>query len=406
NHPSDGPDVDLRLRLEADELVVTVIVNLAFCDEFLDLAREDEEFLAEEEKASLYEALGEIIAEKMRVATDGIAVDAVKREFEALPIELSVLSQFPKFGMRAITRVRARFVYSLKAAPRSVGLSWNLYPENLAIGERGVVPLLEIKSEWLMYGESVLVDFKPGEPEHTWHGEGKAMARRLAAVSDVLVPVELGNGGPSSPWILPLVIVGGLIVAGACLFAGMRRRSVVVAGVAVFVLAAGFWWQERGSGDSPFASEAPNGAKALAIFEPLHANIYRAFDFSREEEVYDALARSIAGEHLDEIYNQVYRGLVLQDQGGAVSRIQSVDMIELKDEAQSEAQAKGRIAFAVVAKWRVKGRVFHWGHTHWRTNEYQARYVVAQKGEAWKIIESKVLGQRRIALDGDDPVDD
>ncbi|MEE9394534.1 MAG: hypothetical protein V3W41_18725, partial [Planctomycetota bacterium] len=42
NHPSDGPDVDLRLRLEADELVVTVIVNLAFCDEFLDLAREDE----------------------------------------------------------------------------------------------------------------------------------------------------------------------------------------------------------------------------------------------------------------------------------------------------------------------------------------------------------------------------
>ena len=398
-HPSDGPDVDLRLRLEADELVVTAIVNLAFCDEFLDLAREDEEAVAKEEEPSMFEALGEVIGEKMKVAIDGISVDPLKREFESLPIEYSVAPQFPKFGLRAITRLRARYTYSLTSAPRSIGFAWNLYPANLAIGERDVVPLLEIKSEWLMYGESILVDLKATEPEHTWHGEGKAPANRLVKSTDALVPVGVTNAFEVSPWMLPLLLVGMVLGLGMCFVTKMRRMSVAMASLFCVGTGAFLMWQATEAAANSSGAKVLNEDAALEIFKPLHSNIYRAFDFSREEEVYDALARSIAGEHLDEIYNQVYRGLVMQDQGGAVSRIQNVDPLETTVDLVADKPEE----FAVETTWRVKGRVFHWGHTHWRTNEYRARYTVTQVDDAWKITASKVLGQRRIKMEGDDP---
>ena len=71
----------------------------------------------------------------------------------------------------------------------------------------------------------------------------------------------------------------------------------------------------------PGARRAPlNEAQALAIFVPLHANIYRAFDYGGESDVYDALAQSVQGELLDRTYRDVRRSLALQEAGGAVDR--------------------------------------------------------------------------------------
>ncbi len=52
--------------------------------------------------------------------------------------------------------------------------------------------------------------------------------------------------------------------------------------------------------------------------------------------------------------------------------------------------------FAVVARWQVQGAVFHWGHSHYRTNEYQARYNVLATDEGWRIADSQILEQLRV----------
>jgi hypothetical protein len=64
----------------------------------------------------------------------------------------------------------------------------------------------------------------------------------------------------------------------------------------------------------------------------------------------------------------------------------------------------GSAAFSIQSRWRVYGTVYHWGHVHARTNEYQARYTIAQREDRWKIIGMQTLGQRRIVGTDDDPL--
>ncbi|MBD3320640.1 MAG: hypothetical protein GF350_06055, partial [Chitinivibrionales bacterium] len=50
----------------------------------------------------------------------------------------------------------------------------------------------------------------------------------------------------------------------------------------------------------------PSPGEARALFASLHRNIYRAFDYSTESEIYDALSKSVDGDLLTGIYTEVY----------------------------------------------------------------------------------------------------
>jgi hypothetical protein len=89
---------------------------------------------------------------------------------------------------------------------------------------------------------------------------------------------------------------------------------------------------------------------------------YRAFDFRKDEQIYDVLSLSISGDLLSNIYLETKRGLVLENQGGARAKVQD---IELSDIQISEANMK---QVNVIATWVVKGSVGHWGHIHKRSN--------------------------------------
>ena len=143
--------------------------------------------------------------------------------------------------------------------------------------------------------------------------------------------------------------------------------------------------------------DLPSSSEAEQIFLPLHANIYRAFDYTAESDIYDALAQSVDGPLLDTLYNQVYRGLIMQEEGGAVSRVMAVRPVELAVESIGILPDDGRPGFDVLARWQVDGKVTHWGHSHERTNEYQARYTVLQTDQGWRIGGSQVQEQLRVS---------
>jgi hypothetical protein len=146
---------------------------------------------------------------------------------------------------------------------------------------------------------------------------------------------------------------------------------------------------------APFGNktELPDAAQARAVFEPLHANIYRAFDYSKEGDIYDALARSVEGEYLEQLYRQVYESLVMRDEGGAMSRVQSVE--QLSFELLGTRHVGDQPALDVEASWRVKGAVFHWGHDHVRVHDYDARYTLLGTEQGWRIAQHEVLGTLR-----------
>ena len=97
-------------------------------------------------------------------------------------------------------------------------------------------------------------------------------------------------------------------------------------------------------------------------------NVYRAFDYHSESDIYDALARSVQGDLLADLYLKIKQGLIMQEQGGAVARVQEVKVIKAEP-----VEGKSQNGFAERVTWQVEGTVEHWGHIHLRVNEYSRR---------------------------------
>ena len=129
-----------------------------------------------------------------------------------------------------------------------------------------------------------------------------------------------------------------------------------------------FRWDNPGAPPLPAVTAISTGEKSReAVAESLLRNVYRAFDYHSESDIYDALARSVQGDLLADLYLKIKQGLIMQEQGGAVARVQEVKVVKTEP-----AEAKSRNGFAERVTWQVEGTVEHWGHIHTRVNEYSA----------------------------------
>jgi hypothetical protein len=132
-------------------------------------------------------------------------------------------------------------------------------------------------------------------------------------------------------------------------------------------------------------------AARSTLAETLVRNVYRGFDYRNESDIYDALAQSVQGDLLTELYLKIKLGLTIQEQGGAVARVREVKVV--KCEPLPNPVKDG---FAVRVTWQVEGTVEHWGHVHTRVNEYTADLGIAKSGGAWKIVSMNVTRQNQV----------
>lgn len=163
-----------------------------------------------------------------------------------------------------------------------------------------------------------------------------------------------------------------------------RRPLYIAAAIALAALVAGALYFV--GKDRPIPDR-----EAAAIFADLHAGIYDAFSRDSESAIYDVLAESVDGAVLDRIYQEVYGGLVDRRQGGAVSRIAWTEITRAE---VSEASAE---AFMVDCTWLVMSEVSHAGHAHMRLNEYRGIYRVRTLDGTWKIVEDRILSEKRLS---------
>ena len=80
--PKDGPDVDLRVAIEDDEVRLAIITNLAFLDETCDVQREIPTVLDEVEAPAAMEALFELFKERNGITIDGAVVKPLPARLE------------------------------------------------------------------------------------------------------------------------------------------------------------------------------------------------------------------------------------------------------------------------------------------------------------------------------------
>ena len=404
-HPQDGPHADLRVMIDGQGVGFQVGINLAFIDEAVAVPREASDQVAPVEADAIESALRAFMAERVVVEVDGRVVDPEIDQYHFFDEpEPWMVGAFPKYGARALIRAAIHANYSVPN-PQVVKVTWPTYPRDRvaaelegATGPDGGAPFMVL--ECLVQssdGTVKIMPFSRPKPTIEWHADESGESR-YAAVPAVPAPSEPMRVSLLGLVLLALGVPAGLIVAkrkGAATGFVVVLLAVVSGVGAAMVLPAARVAVPGTGGEL----DLPDRQRVAAIFEPLHANLYKAFDHGSEEEIYDALERSVSGPLLKDLYTQVYNSLVDAEQGGMLGIVTGVEPMGLKVESISMDE-DGRARLDVTHRWQVEGTVYHWGHSHTRVHEYQAMYTLAGLEQGWRIVGQQMREQRRIDDDG------
>jgi len=250
----------------------------------------------------------------------------------------------------------------------------------------------EVLARFDVFGRTDFITFVPEEPQHIWHSDALPVSPRPSAPVVATAPTQRV---PLLPLLMGLAF--GMLCAAAWLVPAHRRGMLAGACAALAIAAAGrdalpvSVPSFRGA-----EAQVPAEAQAQAIFASLHSNIYRAFDYQSEEAIYETLAQSVQGSLLPEIYRKIYRSLILQEEGGAICKVQKVQILGSEVLGPESEARRDAATFRVACRWRVHGIVEHWGHVHRRVNQYAAVYTLAPSEGAWKFSDVRITALERV----------
>jgi hypothetical protein len=393
-HPQDGPHAELEIAVGDDRVTVRIGMNLVFLDYLVESHRELADRIEPAELRALAPRLEAYFAERCAIEADGTRLrPRIERLARNDPDE-SLLPLFPRSGLRGLRKIRFELEYPFVAPVREIGVTWTCFPPD-ELSPYDPKPPLVIAAEFTAEGRRRPIEFRLDEPEFRHHFAGggidatlDAVPRPAAAVAAVVARERAARVAS----VAGLAAVGLLGLAAARAGRGASRvGGLAVAAVAIAAATA--------TARVAPATGLPDEPAARGIFLPLQRNLYRAFDYTDERAIYDALARSVDGPLLEDLYLSIRRGLVMEEEGGAVSRVRDLRPVEVAIESigvVADAAGAERPAFTVRCRFELDGRVTHWGHSHDRTIEYLVRYSIADRGGSWKIADAQVLEQRRV----------
>ena len=111
----------------------------------------------------------------------------------------------------------------------------------------------------------------------------------------------------------------------------------------------------------------------------------------KDEDIYDALAQSVSGEFLSEVYLENREKMRMGDPDGSMAIIHQLD---IKSIESMERKKDGSVG--IVANWDVYGSVHHQKHVHYRCNTYTADVTIKPTENYWKLVSIQLLDERRV----------
>ena len=386
------PQVVLQLKIAPDavELTARIPAKDATFDVFDGLSPIA---MDQMEPEHLAEMIGPVLARRCIVMIDGVVVPPnVSGAMMRMTQSRQPVRRFPQ--AQALEQGLLQFIarYETKAPPRSVSLDWSIYanqydenrqpihaPEDLQ-----VVAIIDVDQR-----QEIAV-LMPNQPRYSWSTADAALAGHSLRAPTLIERDKLILPALSLVFWLAGILVPVLVFRQSWIKAGLCFACLGVLG-GVTLPVGHIRFKEEPS------YEAISDEQALAVFETLHRNIYRAFDYNDEGAIYDALAQSVSGSMLDTIYHDVYQSLVMQEHDNAVSKVVRVDMQDMKRlPAEQPNNTPNHAQYRVQCAWQVQGLVTHYGHTHARTHAFKALYTVSATDNAWRITDAEILDQRRI----------
>ncbi len=372
------------LYVEPYEVRHEILTRVKDLEEWMDLGLRGDEFIEVDELEPLKERIGEFMLGRNKVQIDGGNGDPIldRTNYVTVGIKGIQIVEAPERMEISTAIVGVILTYITDGIPQEVTVDWDLFTDQIqrvpATSTDPAGPLPTYVS--------------PDDNVHTWTNYLKNY--KIPTVVEVAVAGSFGTVE------IPAVSAasGGLGLI-ALLWLLLSRRAggapqvpltvVLVLGVSALVT----WPYGRVEVDRPAALAGTLEAEeSSALVETLLKNVYRAFDFREEDDVYDKLALTVSGDLLADIYLQSRESFAVQQAGGAQAKVQEVAI----QEAVATRRDDGGLGYDVRAKWTAMGTVGHWGHTHIRQNLYDAMLTIEAVGGNWKINGMEVLEESRI----------
>jgi hypothetical protein len=373
------------LYVEPYEVRHEILTRVKDLSEWMDLGLRGDDYIEVDELEPLKQRIGAFLLNKNPVRVDGKARKPILDRTHYIKIGLTGIQilEVPKRLEIDSALVGVIISYLTEGLPQEVTVDWELFTDQIqrvpatATDPAGPLPTL----------------LTPKDQVHTWTNYLKNYA--LPTVQQTAVAGSLGD--LSVPLISLLCLVGLVGVGGWTLLNQRQRKPLRLP------LAAGALCVATGAATYPLApitlsrpallAGALDDARAAALLQALLKNVYRAFDFREEEDVYDKLAVSVDGELLSDLYLQHRRSLAIQQAGGAQAKIKEVAV----EAARAERVDSEGLTYALHGQWTALGTVGHWGHVHQRKNRYQAVVIIAAQDGTWKIVDLEVRDEQRVA---------
>ncbi len=372
------------LYVEPYEVRHEILTRVKDLEHWMDLGLRGDEYIEPDELAALKQRIGEFLLHKNEVRIDGEALKPIldRTNYVKLALTGIQLIENPERLEISATIVGVIIAYITDGLPQEVTVDWELFTDQI---QRVPVTAIDPAGPLKSYVE-------PQDNVHTWTNFLKNY--QLPTVEAVAVAGSLGRVNVpvgSLAFLAILLPVGWQITRRR-----QRGKSVtvpIVATVALLGASLAAYPYAQVSVAKPTAIAASlEGEPAQVLLHTLLKNVYRAFDFREEEDVYDKLALSVSGDLLASIYLQNRKSFAVQKAGGAQAKVKQVAILDVAAEKISDRP----LAFAFKSKWTAMGTVGHWGHVHTRKNLYDAIVTVEAVEGNWKITNLELLEEKRV----------
>ncbi|MEC9094268.1 MAG: hypothetical protein VX438_16275 [Planctomycetota bacterium] len=370
-----------------------VLIPLAILARTFEIERENPSFLeiSEQEKARpLIEAY---LKESNPIEIDGVLVKPIfdRVDFYGLRLKDFAMQSAQRRVSMASGRVGVIMRYPAKSEPKNVSVIWDLFPPLIKKVEAVIIAGEEVQRFQFTKIKKLKSDEENNLNEFRWENKNETREFQIAAI-----PFE---HEPRKYSVSLITVAAGVLAFCFGLFLLLSRSSFKIQ-----LTAWGFWVVIGGLGWNLAKFEFPDplakkfsisAGEATTVAESLLTNIYRAFDYHNESDIYDAIAQSAEGSLLKSIYLDVQKTRQMQDQGGALTTIKQVKFLEGRKDADSDANG-----FLYTCRWVVNGTVEHWGHLHERTNEFTAQLTIQPVAQSWKITRREITDAKQTSKTG------
>lgn len=372
------------LYVEPYEVRHEILTRVKDMENWMDLGLRGAVYIEADELDGLRQRVGQYLLNKNPVLIDGKSLTAILDRTSFVQVSINGLVPMENQQRIEISSAMLGIIitYLTDELPKEVTVEWKLFSENIA-----QIPTTTIDPAGPLVGY-ITQDYNVQK----WTNFLKKYSPPNSSevhLNNTLKPIEFN-------WSIPVAIV---IIIPLAIFAFNKRKDIsyiiIISTLNCSLLVIGFLISPytRVSIERPahFVFNISNDETKI-ILHSLLKNIYRAFDFRDEKVVYEKLAISVEGDLLTDLYLQNRRSFAIKQAGGAQARVKNVELIE----AITKRDSIHNQSYVVDAKWIATGEVGHWGHTHIRSNFYDAKITLGVFGDSWKIIDFELLEERRV----------